>query len=81
MLGGTRTAIFSWHGCKVQVSGPTVQEYDAPNVVMRDYLCCAAVLEQRRQRADDLGLPAPRVLVCGSAFSGKSVLCQAGGAR
>ena len=24
-----------------QVSGPTVQEYDAPNVVMRDYLCCA----------------------------------------
>lgn len=76
LLGGTRTAIFSWHGCKVQVSGPTVQEYDAPNVVMRDYLCCAAVLEQRRMRADDLGLPAPRVLVCGSAFSGKSALCQ-----
>ncbi|CAJ1450514.1 unnamed protein product, partial [Effrenium voratum] len=59
-----------------QVSGPTVQEYDAPNVVMRDYLCCAAVLEQRRIRAEDLGLPAPRVLVCGSAFSGKSTLCQ-----
>mmetsp|Transcript_41495 Transcript_41495/g.96536 ORF Transcript_41495/g.96536 Transcript_41495/m.96536 type:complete len:465 (-) Transcript_41495:25-1419(-) len=76
LLGGTRTAIFTWHGCKVQVSGPTVQEYDAPNVVMRDYLCCAAVLEQRRMRADDLGLPAPRVLVCGSAFSGKSSLCQ-----
>ncbi|CAL1153832.1 unnamed protein product [Cladocopium goreaui] len=76
LLGGTRTAIFSWHGCKVQVSGPTVQEYDAPNVVMRDYLCCAAVLEQRRMRADDLGLPAPRVLVCGNAFSGKSALCQ-----
>jgi len=76
LLGGTRTAIFTWHGCKIQVSGPTVQEYDAPNVVMRDYLSCAAVLEQRRQRADDLGLPAPRVLVCGSAFSGKSALCQ-----
>eukprot|EP00439_Symbiodinium_sp_Y106_P079093 s842_g17.t2 len=76
LLGGSRTAIYTWHGCKVQVSGPTVQEYDAPNVVMRDYLCCAAVLEQRRMRADDLGLPAPRVLVCGSAFSGKSSLCQ-----
>ncbi|CAJ1374503.1 unnamed protein product [Effrenium voratum] len=76
LLGGTRTALFSWHGCKIQVSGPTVQEYDAPNVVMRDYLCCAAVLEQRRIRAEDLGLPAPRVLVCGSAFSGKSTLCQ-----
>jgi len=76
LLGGTRTAIFTWHGCKIQISGPTNQEYDAPNVVMRDYLNCAAVLEQRRQRADDLDLPAPRVLVCGSAFAGKSSLCQ-----
>jgi len=76
LLGGTRTALFTWHGCKIQISGPTSQEYDAPNVVMRDYLSCAAVLEQRRQRADDLDLPAPRVLVCGSAFSGKSSLCQ-----
>jgi len=76
LLGGTRTALFTWHGCKIQISGPTSQEYDAPNVVMRDYLGCAAVLEQRRQRADDLDLPAPRVLVCGSAFSGKSSLCQ-----
>lgn len=76
LLGGTRTAIFTWHGCKVQISGPTLQEYDAPNIVMRDYLSCAAVLEQRRQRADDLDLPAPRVLVCGSAFSGKSSFCQ-----
>lgn len=76
LLGGTRTAIYTWHGCKIMISGPCLQEYDAPNVVMRDYLSCAAVLEQRRQRADDLGLPAPRVLVCGSAFSGKSSLCQ-----
>jgi len=76
LLGGTRTAVYSWHGCKIQVSGPTAQEYDAPNVVMREYLYCAAVLEQRRQRADDLGLPAPRALVCGSNFSGKSSLCQ-----
>lgn len=76
LLGGTRTAIYTWHGCKIQISGPTSQEYDAPNVVMRDYLSTAAVLEQRRIRADDMDLPAPRVLVCGSAFSGKSSLCQ-----
>jgi len=76
LLGGTRTAIFTWHGCRVQITGPTAQEYDAPNVVMRDYLSCAAVVEQRRQRAEDLDLPAPRVLVCGAAFSGKSALCQ-----
>merc|ERR1740138_522821 len=76
LCGGTRTAIYTWHGCKIQISGPSLQEYDAPNVVMRDYLSCAAVLEERRQRADDLAMPAPRVLVCGSAFSGKSSLCQ-----
>jgi len=76
LLGGTRTAIYTWHGCRIQVSGPTRQEYDAPNIVMRDYMACAAVLEQRRQRADDLDVAAPRVLVCGSAFSGKSALCQ-----
>merc|ERR1719401_1452922 len=76
LLGGTRTAIYTWHGCKIQITGPTSQEYDAPNVVMRDYLGCAAVLEQRRQRAEDLDLSAPRALVCGSAFSGKSSLCQ-----
>lgn len=76
LLGGQRAAIYTWQGCKVQISGPTKQEYDAPNVAMRDYLGCAAVLEQRRQRADDLDLPAPRVLVCGSAFSGKSSVCQ-----
>eukprot|EP00927_Polykrikos_kofoidii_P046471 TRINITY_DN40706_c0_g1_i1.p1 TRINITY_DN40706_c0_g1~~TRINITY_DN40706_c0_g1_i1.p1 ORF type:complete len:511 (+),score=84.64 TRINITY_DN40706_c0_g1_i1:107-1534(+) len=76
LLGGTRTAVYTWHGCRIQVSGPTAQEYDAPNIVMREYLSRALVLEQRRQRAIHLDLPAPRVLVCGSAFSGKSVLCQ-----
>ena len=33
----------------VQVSGPTVQEYDAPNVVMRDYLCCAVALPNEKR--------------------------------
>jgi len=74
--GGTRTAIYTWHGCRIQVSGPTKQEYEAPNVCMKEYLSCAAVIEQRRIRAIELDLPAPRVLVCGSAFSGKSSLCQ-----
>lgn len=76
LLGGTRTALYSWHGCSVQISGHTEQEYDAPNVVMREYLHAAAIIEQKRQRALELDLPAPRVLVCGSAFSGKSSLCQ-----
>eukprot|EP00929_Paragymnodinium_shiwhaense_P076192 TRINITY_DN39129_c0_g1_i1.p1 TRINITY_DN39129_c0_g1~~TRINITY_DN39129_c0_g1_i1.p1 ORF type:complete len:482 (-),score=110.18 TRINITY_DN39129_c0_g1_i1:83-1528(-) len=76
LLGGTRTAVYTWHGCKLQVSGQTAQEYDAPNIVMREYLSCAAVLEQRRQRAIELDLPAPKVLICGSAYSGKSSLCQ-----
>eukprot|EP00397_Hematodinium_sp_SG-2012_P033149 GEMP01035373.1.p1 GENE.GEMP01035373.1~~GEMP01035373.1.p1 ORF type:complete len:459 (-),score=144.35 GEMP01035373.1:557-1933(-) len=73
---GTRTAIFTWHGCTVQVTGTTAQEYDAPNTMMKDYVNCAAILERKRMRADEFSAPAPRCLVVGSASSGKSTFCQ-----
>lgn len=73
---GTRTAIFTWHGCTVQVAGTTAQEYDAPNTMMKDYVNCAAILERKRQRAEEFNQPAPRCLVVGSASSGKSTFCQ-----
>lgn len=73
---GTRTAVFTWHGCTVQVTGTTAQEYDAPNTMMKDYVNCAAILERKRMRADEFSAPAPRCMVVGSASSGKSTLCQ-----
>ena len=71
---GTSIAIFSWHGCTIEMRGPTIMEYDASNHVMRDYVNLAGILEQKRQRAEELGLAPPRVLITGSENSGKSTL-------
>lgn len=74
---GTSIAIFSWHGCTIEMRGPTLIEYDASNHVMRDYVNLAAVIEQKRQRAEEQEgqqAMAPRVLVTGSSNSGKSTL-------
>jgi len=73
---GTRTAVFTWHGATVQVTGSTAQEYDAPNTMMKDYVNCAAILERKRIRAEEFNTAAPRAIVVGSASSGKSTLCQ-----
>mmetsp|Transcript_60773 Transcript_60773/g.140407 ORF Transcript_60773/g.140407 Transcript_60773/m.140407 type:complete len:434 (-) Transcript_60773:9-1310(-) len=72
---GQRGAIYTYFGCVLAVVGKTAQDYVAPNQVMKEYVQCAAILEKRRQRAEDLGNRAPRVLVTGSSQSGKSTLC------
>ena len=75
---GTSVAIFSHHGCTVEMRGPTTMEYDASNHVMADYVNLAGILEQKRKKAEDEKgsiLSAPRVLVTGSDYSGKSTLC------
>ena len=74
--GGTQLAVFSWHGCTVELIGATSQEYDATNSTMRDYVNAVAVVEQKRMRAEEFNTPAPRVLVLGSDGSGKSTLAQ-----
>ena len=74
--GGTQLAVFSWHGCTVELLGDTSQEYDATNSTMKEYVNAAAVIEQKRIRAEEFASPAPRVLVLGSEGSGKSTFCQ-----
>ena len=74
---GTSIAIFSWHGCTIEMRGSTVMEYDASNHVMGDYVNLAGIIEQKRQKAEDENSPfltAPRVLITGSEHSGKSTL-------
>ncbi|KAF4672415.1 hypothetical protein FOL47_000582 [Perkinsus chesapeaki] len=74
---GSQLAVYTWHGCCVELRGSTVQEYDATNATMPHYFSVASIIEQRRKRATELGTamcPPPRVLVCGSAASGKSTL-------
>ncbi|KAF4652775.1 hypothetical protein FOZ61_009419 [Perkinsus olseni] len=74
---GSQLAVYTWHGCCVELRGSTVQEYDATNATMPHYFSVASIIEQRRKRATELGTamcPPPRVLVCGSSASGKSTL-------
>ena len=73
---GTSVAIFTWHGCTIEMRGPTTMEYDATNQSMRDYVNLAGVIEQKRQRAEEMGGSSapPRVLITGSENSGKSTL-------
>jgi hypothetical protein len=75
---GTSVAIYSHHGCTVEMRGPTTMEYDASNHVMGDYVNLAGIIEQKRKKCEDEKsnfLNAPRVLVLGSDCSGKSTLC------
>ena len=48
ILPGTRCAFFTWTGCTIQITGPSVQEFPATNRWMRDYTNVAAVVERRR---------------------------------
>lgn len=77
LLAGSQLAVYTWHGCCVELRGSTVQEYDATNATMPHYFSVASIIEQRRKRATELGTamcPPPKVLVCGSSASGKSTL-------
>eukprot|EP00923_Selenidium_pygospionis_P029138 GHVN01051968.1.p1 GENE.GHVN01051968.1~~GHVN01051968.1.p1 ORF type:complete len:203 (+),score=20.93 GHVN01051968.1:121-729(+) len=78
---GSRIAVFSWGGCKLQVSGAVSQEYAASNSAMATYINAAAALDSRRQLAlaadtEEKRKAAPRVLITGAISSGKSSLCQ-----
>jgi polyribonucleotide 5'-hydroxyl-kinase len=73
---GSQIAIFSWHGCTVELRGQTAQEYDATNATMREYVNAAAVIEAKRNKAEDKDTKAPRVLVLGSDGSGKSTFAS-----
>lgn len=74
---GSKVAIFTWHGCTVEVSGPPEWSYVSKETPMVMYLNLHMALEQMRQKAEnsesEIG---PRVLVVGPTDVGKSTLCQ-----
>ena len=72
---GSQIAVFTWHGFHAEIKGNS-RVYDGSNASIRDYINAAAILEQRRVRAEDLGLPAPVVLVTGGRSQGKSSFAQ-----
>lgn len=75
-FSGRKAAVYTWHGCTLQVKGQFLVEYTANETPMTSYLNTHLALEQKRQAAkvqQDLG---PRVLVIGPHDVGKTSLCK-----
>lgn len=64
-FGGTNAAVFTWHGCEIEVTGQCLSEYIASETPMSSYLNTHLALDNLRQQASQLGggytLQGPRV--------------------
>ncbi|KAF2739107.1 pre-mRNA cleavage complex II protein-like protein Clp1 [Polyplosphaeria fusca] len=73
-FSGTKGAIFTWHGCRLEVSGEAESEYVAEETGMVAYANAHLALEGLRDRGGLEG--GPRVLVVGPENAGKTSLCK-----
>ncbi|KAM9325920.1 polyribonucleotide 5'-hydroxyl-kinase Clp1 isoform 1-T1 [Gastrophryne carolinensis] len=73
---GSRAAVFTWHGCAVQLYGSPDVGYVSKDTPMLLYLNTHVALEQMRVQAEREGERGPRVLVAGPSDVGKSTLCR-----
>lgn len=74
--GGSKGAVFTWHGCCVQLRGRPEVAYVSRDTPMLLYLNCHAALEQMRRQAEREGERGPRVIVVGPSDVGKTTLCR-----
>ena len=72
----TQLAVFSWHGCTLQVEGQTGHSYVASETPMASFLELHGELDARRNAARAAGTEGPRVMITGPADTGKSSLCR-----
>ena len=73
---GTKAAIYTWHGCRIEVVGDCQVEYVAEETPMMIYANLHFALENLRDKAKLEGRDGPRVLVVGSENSGKTSLVK-----
>lgn len=73
-----KCAIFTWHGCTVQIEGELEVGYVSGETPMVIYLNVHMSIEQMRQRREKQNNKAigPRVMICGPVSVGKSTLTQ-----
>ena len=72
---GAKAAIFTWHGCRLEVSG-SCEEYTAEDTPMVPYVNTHFALEKLREEASTKGGEGPRVLVVGPNNAGKTSLVK-----
>lgn len=78
---GARIAVFSWHGCKLELAGVTDSAYVATHTPMVIYINTHAALEQLRQHSESQSLQheearGPRIMIVGPTDVGKSTYCR-----
>jgi polyribonucleotide 5'-hydroxyl-kinase len=76
VFSGTKAAIYTWHGCRLELAGEPESEYVAEETQMPAYANVHFALENARdlaKRAREIG---PRVLVVGPENAGKTSLCK-----
>ncbi|KAL1920289.1 uncharacterized protein VTP21DRAFT_1435 [Calcarisporiella thermophila] len=76
VFSGTKIALFTWHGCNLQITGNCSVAYQANETPMISYLNTHMALEQRREDAKEKGEEGPKVLVLGPTDVGKTSLCK-----
>ena len=70
-FSGRKIAVFTWHGCKILITGTCSVEYIANETPMLSYLNTHIALEQRRVLATQNNKAGPRVsLACRFSFAG-----------
>lgn len=69
-------AIFTWHGCSLEVEGHCRVVYPANETPMVSFINTHAALDNLRKKAQQTGEPGPRALVVGPTDAGKSTLCR-----
>jgi polyribonucleotide 5'-hydroxyl-kinase len=72
---GTKSSIFTWHGCRLEVTG-SCEEYTAEETPMVQYVNTHFGLEKLRDEAKQNKQDGPRVLVVGPNDSGKTSLVK-----
>lgn len=73
---GTKAAIYTWHGCRIEVIGECQVEYSAEETPMTSYANLHFALERLRDQAPDEGVDGPRVLLLGPENAGKTSLAK-----
>ncbi|KAF2690424.1 Clp1-domain-containing protein [Lentithecium fluviatile CBS 122367] len=73
---GTKGAVFTWHGCKLEISGEADSEYVAEETQMMGYANAHFALESLREKSAQNCELGPRVLIVGPENAGKTTLAR-----
>ena len=75
-FNGTKAAIYTWHGCSIEVVGDCQSEYVAEETPMSLYANLHWACENERDETSTKGAHGPRVLVLGPENAGKTSLVK-----